>query len=167
MRGKGRFRNAGIVVSAICVLASLPAWGQSRDELETFIESVAGQAAGAVLPPGVDDIVAALQASPEASRVTLIVWLDSRIRNAAEEGDFDRVDRYQAFRTCLDTRGADCSLLRQLQNTGAWQGKGEPAATDEEGACLEGVRYNYDRCKAGGTSEEQCSYERSVNLSRC
>jgi hypothetical protein len=191
VQGRGSLGKAHILLSVICVLAAVPAFGQSREELEAFMESVADQAAGAVLPPGVDDMVAALQASPEGTRIGLILWLDSRIRAAADDFDFDRMDRYQAFRTCLDTQGADCSLLRNLQATGAWQespivGGGDDTLEGGQGddtleggggddtliggqmsACHESAAYNYERCKAGGNSEAQCSYERGLNLSQC
>ena len=185
---------AAIIACIFAVTGTSPVLAQTQEQLEAFISKVVEEVIEAPLPPGVAEIKDVLENLPQLTQAGLLFWLDERIQNAIIEDDWDKVDRYQAFRTCLQPENRDCSRVQQLQAAGAWRGSDEPAVAGEgddaliggqgsdtlqggqgsdtlqggdNSACSEGARYNYDRCKAGGNSEAQCSYEYQLNLSRC
>lgn len=113
-----------------CVLSVAAA--QDESQWRTFIDQVAegtGQAVeaaiGELLPPGVDDVAAALMESPDIVKTGLQLWLQGKMRDAALAEDWNRLDRYQAFHSCLAT--GDCGRVQQLTAT-APAGPGQPGS---------------------------------------
>jgi hypothetical protein len=103
------------------------------EQFKIFIQSVAEQAYNEArgLPPGVDEMLDVLENSPDLVKGGLTFWLNQKVADttalalqAEENGDqaesdrlMARVDRYQAFFTCIN---GDCTALNQLKASGNW-----------------------------------------------
>jgi hypothetical protein len=101
-------------------------WEDKKQQIIAFIDAAASTAAGEALPPGAMDIVNVLRASPDIVKQGLREVLKQRTTAAILDDDWDRVDRLQAFSSCLE---GDCARLDQLRAT--WK-PGEPAVGAEE-----------------------------------
>jgi hypothetical protein len=87
-------------------------WETYIDAVAAGLSAAANVAVGEVLPPGVGDVVSALNASPDIVKVALIQWLHAKMQRAAIDDDMSRLDRYQAFLTCLTNH--DCAKVRAI-----------------------------------------------------
>ena len=128
----GRSAKGGMMsksaIAALVVMLSVGAAPSLRaatqSDWENYMDTIAGglSAAGSVvvgevLPPGVGDVVSALIASPAVIKTGLILWLNKKMQQAAIDDDMRRLDRYQAFQTCLTKN--DCVKMRAITSVGA------------------------------------------------
>ena len=89
-------------------------WQNYMDAVAGGATAAVGVALGEILPPGVSDVVSVLNASPDVIKTGLIVWLNKKMQQAAIDDDMRRLDRYQAFQTCLTKH--DCARMRAMTN---------------------------------------------------
>jgi len=80
--------------------------GEAPGTVAKVAGTTAGIAAGELV-----DIYSSLSAVGATAKPALHAWLQKKMREAAEAGDFDRLDRYQAYDTALST--GDNSRLKQ------------------------------------------------------
>jgi hypothetical protein len=78
--------------------------------LQSFIEN----AVLSRVPDPTGDAVNVVRAAPELVKKGTLVWLQRKMTDASIKDDMERVDRYQAFYSCLATD--DCQALRKLQS---------------------------------------------------
>jgi len=78
--------------------------------LQSFIEN----AVLSRVPDPTGDVVNVVRAAPELVKKGTLVWLKRKMTDASIKDDMERVDRYQAFYSCLATD--DCQALRKLQS---------------------------------------------------
>ncbi len=123
--------------------------------LQSFIENVVLSR----LPDPVGDVVNVVRSAPEITKKGTLLWLNRKMVNAASRGDFELVDRYQAFFSCLATD--DCEALRRLQIAttsvsgylGCYKDQGDPTGT--RGRDLNGFVFN-DRNMTTGRCVSEC-----------
>ena len=101
-------------------------WEDKKEQIIAFIDAAVSTAAGEKLPPGMMDIVNLLRASPDIAKQALREVLKKKMTDAIIDDDWERVDRIQAFSSCLE---GDCSRLEQLRATST---PAEPPAGYEE-----------------------------------
>jgi hypothetical protein len=126
-----------ILIAALLLgLASVPVMAKPADWTEDdwvkFVEEAVQIGLGDALsktdssvPLG--DVYAALSSLDGSTEAGLHTYLQSKMREAADNNDTDRLDKYQAYDTCLMT--ADCSRLQQYA---ASQPLGTTASCQEE-----------------------------------
>lgn len=65
------------------------------------------------IPDPVGDIVNTVRAAPQGIKAGTLMWLKRKMSDAVMDDDMARLDRYQAFYSCLAT--GDCADLQKLQ----------------------------------------------------
>jgi hypothetical protein len=102
-------------------------WRDKKEQIIAFIDAAISTGAAEGLPPAVGDIVNLLRASPDIAKQALREVLKRKMTDAIMDDDWDRVDRIQAFSSCLE---GDCGRLEQLQAT--WRPSDPPAETSDD-----------------------------------
>jgi hypothetical protein len=103
---------AGLSTSTFAEDASPQNWRDYIDAVVAGGSSVAQNAAGEFLPGPTSDAAQLLVSMPDASKAGLELWLNRKMSDAAAQNDWNRMDRYQAFLSCVANN--DCAKVREL-----------------------------------------------------
>ena len=102
-----------LALSGIAILAPADAKSAEIDSptaFQNFIENFVLTR----LPDPIGDAVVVVKSSPDLYKASTLIWLKKKMEAAIYDDDMTRLDRYQAFYSCLGTE--DCDALHELQS---------------------------------------------------